>query len=339
LVQRSGQGLSTSARQSQAVDLLRLESKRLKSTALATLAMRVAADPFKKVKKLIQDLIERLLTESTAEASKKGFCDEALAKAELDRENRLNEAKSLNSDIAGLEVQLDELDLEIKLLNSSVIFLTATLKNATTLRGQEKTTNMQTIKDAGEGLGAITEAIVILKSFYRGAAKATALAQFSPVDEDTSGPGFKGANKGNQAASKGIIGMLEVIQTDFARTKRTTERVETKAQMEFIKFERDTKADISGKAIKKKLDEEDLGTTQNEINTKSGDLTSQMNLVDAAVQSIEALKPTCIDTGMSYADRVAKRQAEMDSLKKALCILDTEDVELDCPGPPGTPTR
>lgn len=339
LVQRAGQGLSTSARQIKAVSLLRSESKRLKSTALATLAARIAADPFKKVKKLIQDLIERLLTEATAEATKKGFCDEQLAKAESERNTRLNEAKSLNVDISALEVKQDQLELEIQLLNNSIVFLTATLQNATTLRGQEKAANLLTIADAKEGLDAVTQAIIILKSFYRKSAKATVLAQYSPVDEDTSGPGFTGAYKGNQAASKGIIGLLEVIQTDFTRAERNTRSAESRAQREFIKFDRDTKADISGKETKKTLDKEDLVTTKADLLSKSGALKTQMDLVDAAIRDIEDLKPTCIDTGMSYADRVAKRQDEMDSLKKALCILDTEDVELDCPGPPGTPTR
>ena len=55
--------------------LLRDEGKRLSSTVRISLAMKVRADPFVKVKKLIHQLIGRLTAESTAEATKKGFCD------------------------------------------------------------------------------------------------------------------------------------------------------------------------------------------------------------------------------------------------------------------------
>lgn len=38
----------------------------------------------------------------------------------------------------------------------------------------------------------------------------------------------------------------------------------------------------------------------------------------------------CIDTGMSYEERVEKREEEIEALHKALCILDTDGVEAEC---------
>merc|ERR1719305_1997279 len=67
------------AQKESALAVLRKEGQRLNSLTLLSLAERAAADPFKKVKGLIQKLIERLLTESKNEATKKGFCDTELA--------------------------------------------------------------------------------------------------------------------------------------------------------------------------------------------------------------------------------------------------------------------
>ena len=49
------------------------KGKKLGSAVLASLAMRMSAGPFIKVKKLIQDLIKRLVTEAAKETTKKGL--------------------------------------------------------------------------------------------------------------------------------------------------------------------------------------------------------------------------------------------------------------------------
>merc|ERR1719327_571708 len=59
------------------ISLLKGKGQELKSTLLTSLASRIAADPFAKIKKLIQELIERLLQEAANEANQKGWCDKA----------------------------------------------------------------------------------------------------------------------------------------------------------------------------------------------------------------------------------------------------------------------
>merc|ERR1719316_692574 len=146
----------------------------------------------------------------------------------------------------------------------------------------------------------------------------------------TAGPGFKGAYKGAQESSNAIIGLLEVIKSDFERTIKKTEAAEAEAHAEFVDFDRASKSDFSGKNMTKTLNEQDLVTTKTSIEQKMKDLKMNMDLLDGALQELEDLKPTCIDTGMSYEERVAKREQEMEALKKALCILDTDGVEPDC---------
>jgi len=311
---------TASSTEQQAVSLLKKEASRLQSSVLNSVALRIGADPFSKVKELIQRLVERLIAESTAEATKKGFCDTELGKAYKDRDFRKSDTNTLNAELKALELKRDELTAEIKLLTDQIAKLEQDLKQATDLRAIDKKENLATIKTSEEGRAAVEQAISILKVFYATAAKAS-LAQISPVDEDTSGPGFDGSYKGKQTASKGILGILEVIKTDFARTKRTTTEAEAKAHAEFVKFDRVSRADISGKSTKKELDEQDLVTTNNKIDQGMEDLQTAQNLLDDALKTVEDLKPTCLDTGMSYAERVAKREEEVEALRKALCIL------------------
>jgi len=314
-----------------ALAFLRAEGGRLMSTSLATLAARVADDPFIKVKTLIQKLIERLLKESTEEATKKGFCDTELGKAKQDRQFRWEEVQKLNSEITTLQAKQLALEMEIDDLTAALKDLKEALEEATEARKKDKKHNLHYIETANDGLVAITEAIMILKAFYKSAAKAALLQQHaSPVDEDSPGAGFDGAYRGSQKASTGIIGLLEVIKSDYQRTVRVTTENEAEAHAAFVKFDRATKADISGKSTKLELDQEDLKTTKSSIKLKTEEMQDNMDLVDKALEAIEDLKPMCIDTGMSYKERVQKREEEMKALKKALCILDPNGVEEEC---------
>jgi len=78
------------------------------------------------------------------------------------------------------------------------------------------------------------------------------------------------------------------------------------------------------------LDEEDLETTKTNLEQATSDLQTAVDLLDGALEELEELKPTCMDSGMSYAERVAKREEEMKALRKALCQLDEENVEPEC---------
>jgi len=221
-----------------------------------------------------------------------------------------------------LDAKEDALTAEIAELTDSLKMLNNATKENIEERKQSKKANLKTIKDAKAGLGAVTEALNILQVFYKNAAKETVLIQASPVDDDTEGAGFAGAYKGKQSESTGIIGMLEVIKADFERTIRVTTETEAQDHADFIELDRSLRTDISGKETKKKLDEEDLETTKASIKSKMEDLKTAQSLLDGALKVIEGLKPTCIDTGMSYDDRVKKREEEIKALKKAHCILD-----------------
>lgn len=330
LLQRArGQTLSVEARKDKVLALLSQESNRLSSSILSALAAKMAADPFVKVKKLIQELIERLIAEATSEATKKGFCDLELSKAEKNRNHRWQDVKRLSADLSSLEAKQDSLEEEISELSKSLKQLNAALKEADSLRGESKEENLQTLKDAKEGLSAVSEALLVLKVFYKNAAKETVFLQASPVDEDDPGAA-SGAYKGKQESAKGVIGLLEVIVSDFERTLKNTRAQEEQEAAEFVEFDRTSKADIGGKETKTELDEQDLATTKTTIKEKMKDLKSNMDLVDAAAKELEDLKPMCIDTGMSYEEREQKRAEEIKALKSALCILDTDGVESAC---------
>eukprot|EP00747_Dinoflagellata_sp_TGD_P028508 gnl/TRDRNA2_/TRDRNA2_133313_c0_seq1.p1 gnl/TRDRNA2_/TRDRNA2_133313_c0~~gnl/TRDRNA2_/TRDRNA2_133313_c0_seq1.p1 ORF type:complete len:619 (-),score=207.52 gnl/TRDRNA2_/TRDRNA2_133313_c0_seq1:55-1773(-) len=326
-----GSGVSAASKRERIAKMLADSGARLKSTVLANLAIKVKDDPFVKIKDLIQQLIERLVNEAKGESEKKGFCDHELGKSKMDRDNKYSEVKKVNVQIRGLEARKAELEDELETLAADIKDLTANLAEAEKIRKREKEENMDTIEKAKEGEKGVSKALEVLRKFYK-KAKTGALLQVSasPVDEDTEGAGFEGSYKGKQDAATGIIGMLEVLESDFARTVKVTTNDEADAAAEFESFSRQSKSDIKAKETKTLLDEQELKATKSNIGTGMEDLQTAQDLLDQALKEIEELKPVCIDSGMSYEERVKRREAEIEALKKALCSLDEEGVEAEC---------
>jgi len=317
-------------RSEQVLAELQQEGRRLGSTALTSLALRVAGDPFGKVKGLIQQLLERLLKESAGEATKKGFCDAELAKTKLARDYSMEEANKLSSEIAVLEVNKERLDTEAGELKDGIAALTKEFAEAKTLREGEKKDNLESLAKGKEGLEAVNEAYHILKSFYKKAGGSAVFLQASPVDEDAP-DAPEGDYKGSQGASSGILGLLQVIVSDFERSLRSTEADEKKGAADFEQAKQNFEADKAAHTTKRELDMQDAQTTASTIKKKMKDTKFAMDSVDANLKTLEDLKPTCMESGrMSFKERTQKREDEMAALKNALCKLDTEGVEGDC---------
>merc|ERR1719230_963626 len=280
------------------IKLLVESGNKLGSAVLSSLAMRVAADPFIKVKKLIQDLIERLVTEAAEEATKKGWCDTELGKATHTRDSNMNKIMELNAELEGLEATKASLEEEISTLTTEIADLEDALTKQTKLRGDEKAENMDTLDKAKAGLAAVKDAYDVLSSFYKKAAKGkVSLLQASPVNA----PGTaSGAYKGGQQKAGGILAMLDVIISDFERTIKVTTDAEKAAHREFVEFERTTKTSIASKDTGKSQAESSLEETKASIVENMDDLEKHQKMLDDTLKELEDLKPACVDTGMSY---------------------------------------
>merc|ERR1719465_60240 len=104
--------------------------------------MKLGPDPFKKVKVLIQQLIQRLLTEAADEATHKGFCDTELGKAKTTRDFQHEKTRKLSAKLQKLEVDEQTLEESIVTLIGELEELNASLEKATKMRAEEKEENI-----------------------------------------------------------------------------------------------------------------------------------------------------------------------------------------------------
>jgi len=318
------------------MSILNSQGHKLKSTLLTGLASQVAADPMAKVKKLIQELIERLLSESASEANQKGWCDKAQNEAKQKRRNSVEAVAELNGQMAELEATESKLREELEILTTDIAELEEKQEQATKMRKEEKSENNVNVMEATAGLEAVEQAIDILDKFYKTAAKEAVdleLIQKGPLD-DAPDAGFDGgeAYTGAGGESGGILGMLDVIKSDFERTVSITEKAEASAEQEYMSFMTESGKSLAEKNMAHEQKTKQKDSVIEEYESAKEDIESQTALLRLSIKTLLELKPTCVDTGMSYEERVSRREDEIESLKKALCTFDNfHDLEnADC---------
>lgn len=313
-----------------ASQLLAKVAKELHSPVLSVTAMKVKlmADHFVKVRAIIKDLVAKLEDDAESEATQKGFCDTNMAAAIADRDTGNAQIEEAMATISKITAEKEQLNQEIQDLKKAIADNLKALNEATELRNSEKADNEATIETADEGKTAVELAINILKEFYDNAFIQT--GKYVPPNADRSGKTvadrapevFSGDYHGSQGASKGILGLLDVILSDFERTVDTTTDAEDTAQSSFNTFESDTKTDNADKEDEIDTKEGRISDIEDELVETEEDKEDATTLKTNALTELKKLKPMCVEGEETYVQRVAKREKEIQALKEAQQMLD-----------------
>jgi len=312
-------GKSQNDKQTQIQQFLQTAADKSHSKALALLAARVTDSPFAKVSKMISDLIQKLMEEANAEAEQNGWCTTEIAANKMTRADKSAAADALSSEIDALSAEIAEQTQKIIELSDAVKESDKAVAEAKEQRAAEHKKNTQTVADAKVAQQAVSQALAVLKEFYGNAQDATALMQQPSADA----PGtWDSKYTGQQGSSTGVVGMIEVIQSDFVRLETETASEEASATKEHQQFLDDSSEDTAVKTAeiqhltkRRARNENNKNSSQKELNVTNEELT-------AANDYFDKLKPTCMPEPMSWEERKAKREEEVASLKEALTILD-----------------
>lgn len=332
---------------------LRNEGMRLKSQSISMLAQKVASyaangGPFDKVKKMIDQMITKLIKEAGEESEHKGWCDTEVGTNKITRTKLASSIDGLVAKIDESEASLTEMSNRISQLSKEISELQTAMTEATGLRKDESAKNAVTVEDAQAAQKAVVAAVAVLKDFYEKAGDATAFVQvanepvrmgseeWNALANPNAGPVDKNHKAGMQTFGKtysgqqdeagGVLAMLEVISSDFSRLEAETEAAETTSADQHKSFMAESS---KNKAVKEKESEmltADSTNLQAEMLTDKKDLANTQDQLLAADRYYEKLKPQCIDLGMSYGERAAAREEEIQSLKEALTILRGEGI-------------
>jgi chromosome segregation ATPase len=226
-----------SPERSRVVAFLQSKAQKIGSRYLLLIAARAADDPFKKVKKMIKDMIVKLMEEANAEAEQKGFCDAEMATNKMTRDIKSEKVDELTASIEEHTAEKEKLTTEIADLSAAIAELKEKQAEATAIRDEEKAKNMGVIADAQAGQKAVESAIKVLKDFYNSQSFLQgegAFLQGKTTMTENMNEAIKAPYK--PGADGGIMGMLDVILSDFASLEAETQQAEDIAQSEYEKF-------------------------------------------------------------------------------------------------------
>jgi len=314
------------------VNIVKRLAKEQHSAALAQLASRIAAvlrfgagsgeDPFAKVRGLIQELIERLESEAGADATEKAYCDEQMAKTE-------EKKGELDYDISKLTAKIDKavaasagLKGEVKQLQEELATLMKEQAEMDKARRESHASFAEAKADLEQGLSGVRKALSVLREYYGGAAPA-ALVQAGDRAADGQPTAPEKFSKSAGAGST-VIGLLEVVESDFAKSLATEETEEDSAQADYEKVTQTNK-------VTKTLKDQDVKYKTKEaasLDKSVADLTGDRDTADAELSAVleyyAKIKERCIAKPETYEARKQRRQAEIKGLKEALNILEDE---------------
>jgi len=336
----SAKAQSRAQRQSKVAAFLAVRAHQTRSRVLSLISLKVSSDPFKKVTQMIKDMITKLMEEANEEAEHKGFCDTEMGTNKLTRDAKTEESETLHAQIDELGAAVAKLSDESAELSAAVAEVDAAVGQATKLRQAEKAKNKATIAEAKVAQEAVASAVAVLREFYeKGSFTQTSSAVVSSsfdsdfaarasllIQSEASGQAEADDSAPVTQDSSGVVGMLEVIESDFARLDAETGAAETDAERIHREFINDSEQDKSVKSADLDFKQDSQQEKSSALLQAQHDLKGTTAELQAAMAYFEKLKPSCVDAEVSYEDRVQQRKDEIESLKEALDILSGEGI-------------
>jgi len=324
---RSQMRTSVDLKKAEVITAVQQLAKKYHSSALTQLASRMQAvvrmgvaageDPFVKVKGLITDLIAKLEAEASASAEEKAYCDDQMAKTE--------EKKSeLDEDMAALTAKIDKaaatsaaLKADVKELQAELAALAKLQAEMDSIRSEENALYTKAKADLTLGLKGVRDALSVLSAYYGGAAASMLQGgEWQPAK-----PVLHSAATG---AGSSVIGILEVVESDFAKNLAQEEAEEDDAQSLYDKTTQENKVTNTMKSQDVVYKTKEFKSLDKSVAEMTSDHAGKDTQLKAVLEYYAKVKDRCIAKPESYEERKARREAEIAGLKQALSILESE---------------
>merc|ERR1719379_23670 len=169
------------------------------------------------------------------------------------------------------------------------------------IRAEEKALFDKNSAEMKEGLQGVKLALKILREFY-------------------------GKGEGAQGAGSNIIGLIEVIESDFEKLLSEMTADEESAAAQYDKTSKENEVTRVTKEQDVKYKTKEFTGLDKTITELSSDLAGVEEELSAVLEYLEKIKEACTAKPETYEERKARREQEIAGLKAALEILEGEAV-------------
>lgn len=301
-------------------------AKRHHSSALSQLASRIGVvmqyggasqDVFAKVKGLINDMIAKLEKEAEEDAAEKAYCDEEMGKTEAKKSELEDEIEKLNTKIDENAAKSTKLKGEVAELQADLAKMAKEQEEMDTARRDQNAAYRAAKEDLEKGLAGVQKALEVLREYYGGGSAAfvqTFNAQPAPPQKMEKQSGAGGS----------IIDILEVVESDLANSLAKENAAEADAQEEYDTLTQENKVAKAQQDQDVKFKTAEFKQLDTSLTETASDRSSVEEELEAVMEYYGKVKDKCVAKPETYEERTKRRSAEIEGLKQALSILESE---------------
>merc|ERR1719265_1566150 len=284
---------------------------KLHSISMLNMVNAASVDPMEKVKGLVKNLIDKLQKEAAEAASTHAWCEEENKKNKETKAKTTDKLKTIEVRLEKANARKAELLDNIDALTTQCAEIDEANAEATKIRNEENELFVKSEADFKAAAQAVLDAMEVLKDFYGDTV-------FLQIETTTKSPiAFQAPDLGSKKSDSagGILMILDTMADEFSKTVselQSTEREEKKA---YTKLTNDNAVSKATKEAEIKGAESEVEQLKIAAGQHTDDKAMTEDEMKALLEYIEKLKPTCVGTVMPYAERKAKREAEIEGRK------------------------
>merc|ERR1719498_21144 len=181
------------------------------------------------------------------------------------------------------------------------------------VRENEHSAFLKAEAELKDGLGGVTEAIKVLRDYYE--AKDEDEDAFVQTGNIMGQPAKPEKFKKSAGAGGGVIDMLEVIESDFAKGLAVLQEEEEDEQTNYDSETQENKLTKAEKDQDVKFKTKEFKSLDNAINGYKEDSATVQSELDAVTEYYNQIKARCIAQPATYEEVQKRRAAEIKGLK------------------------